>query len=356
MSRYTIPFILALFLAQGCLSTEPAEDNRRHQTPQATNNSDDITARKLACTSQDTTKFQWNDDTKKCDTIDENATPEERCLAENGVWKQDQCIAKPPQSQTGTVSNCPAGQVEVNGTCTSKYKSFLEYCEDENASEAIQLTITELKRESGIFTGECAQVYETLRNMSSLNLSSSALTDLSPLVEFVGLTELVLNGNDLADITPLINLTALKKLELFSNKISDISIVAKFQNLEDLRLWGNQISDISPLSQLINLDVLYLGQNQITDVSPLASLTNLTQLYMEHNAIQDVTPLALLTNLVKLNLLGNKIENVAPLVSLKNLVLIDLNENPLGSSIPKTQDNCPASGSISSKLKNWCQI
>lgn len=98
------------------------------------------------------------------------------------------------------------------------------------------------------------------------------------------ISDTMLSNDDLVNIGKLTNLTS---LNLASNQISDITPLAQLTNLTRLYLWWNQITDITPLAQLTNLTDLGLGHNQIADIAPLAKLTNLTLLDFNDNPISE---------------------------------------------------------------------
>ena len=93
------------------------------------------------------------------------------------------------------------------------------------------------------------------------------------------LTTLELSGNALSDVSALSGLTRLTRLSLYGNySISDISALSGLTQLRELNLSYNSLSDISALSGLTQPDrdtVESLWQIHISDVSSLLGL-NLT--------------------------------------------------------------------------------
>jgi uncharacterized protein YjbI with pentapeptide repeats/MinD-like ATPase involved in chromosome partitioning or flagellar assembly len=88
---------------------------------------------------------------------------------------------------------------------------------------------------------------------TSLNLSLTEVTDLSPLRNLKGLTSLNLSGTNVTDLSPLSGLT----------------------NLTSLNLSGTRVEDVSPLRNLKGLTLLDLGDTNVKDVSALLQLPNL---------------------------------------------------------------------------------
>ncbi len=89
---------------------------------------------------------------------------------------------------------------------------------------------------------------ETLRAKIEETLNISAGTAVTS-VDMLGLTSLDLSGSAVRDLTGLEYAT----------------------NLEELDLGGTQVEDVSPLSNLTNLRVLDLSDTQVSDISPLAN-------------------------------------------------------------------------------------
>ena len=166
------------------------------------------------------------------------------------------------------------------------------------------------------------------------NLRNGKITDLCPLANLTGLTELELLEHQIGDIRPLENLTNLEVLSIWTNQISDIHPLENLTNLRRLDLGNNRISDITTLQNLAHLEKLYLDNNQISDIRALSNLTNLRTLCLLDNQITDVSPLIDLINLEKLYLKGNPIEDVASL-----RILLAKNPNlKIDIDIPTGQD------------------
>ena len=127
-----------------------------------------------------------------------------------------------------------------------------------------------------------------IKELTSLDLSSNQLTDISLLKEIKGLTTLSLSGNRLTDISPLKELKRLTTLDLSSNQLIDISPLKELKRLTTLNLSSNQLVDISPLKELKNLYVIQLHSNQLTDVSDIKYLKKLKILGLTKNKIKTI--------------------------------------------------------------------
>ena len=173
-------------------------------------------------------------------------------------------------------------------------------------------------------------------NLKDLTVSSSTVSDVSPLSGLTQLKRLELYDLTISDVTPLTELTQLTYLTLYNCTISDVAPLAGLTQLETLSLGENNISDVAPLAGLTQLETLSLGENNISDVAPLAGLTQLTGLSLSFNAISDVSPLADLIQLTGLGLSSNTISDVTPLAGLTQLTHLSLTENSISDVSPLT--------------------
>ena len=175
---------------------------------------------------------------------------------------------------------------------------------------------------------------EDMPRLTELEVTRTAVNNVTGLELATNLTRLVLRHGSITDISPLAGLTQLRYLYLGTHIISDLSPLAGLTQLRQLYLEKNSFSDISPLAALTNLTILELGHNKIRDISPLAELTNLTILKLGHNNIRDISPLARLTNLKELGLRNNFISNILPLARLTNLTTLELEHNNIRDISP----------------------
>ena len=118
-----------------------------------------------------------------------------------------------------------------------------------------------------------------LTALSSLNLISTQVSDISALSGLTALIELDLSGTQVSDISALSGLTALNRLDLRGTRVSDISALSGLTALIELDLAGTPVSDISALSGLTALRGLYLTGTQVSDLSPLLPLTLFAEEY-----------------------------------------------------------------------------
>lgn len=142
-----------------------------------------------------------------------------------------------------------------------------------------------------------------LKNLDSLTVKSASKLDLGTLSDLTKLTtistyETPIKG-ELADLSKL---KELNSLDLSGSDISDLSTITNFKVLQSLDLRNTKINDISALSKLRKLESLYISNTQVTDLTPLKKLTNLTLLSIDGLAVTDFTPIKALKKLTILSI------------------------------------------------------
>jgi len=117
--------------------------------------------------------------------------------------------------------------------------------------------------------------------VTSLALSRSQLSDLTPLKELNKLQDLTLSGAvAVFDLTPLKGLKSLRSLNLDYTAIFDLTPLKELTGLQELYLCGTKVSDLTPLKELTELKKLYLDDTMLSDLAPLKSLVNLQELWL----------------------------------------------------------------------------
>ena len=85
-----------------------------------------------------------------------------------------------------------------------------------------------------------------------------------------------------------------------STQVTDLTPLENLTELESLLLSDTQVTDLTPLATLTNLNWVYINKTPVTDLTPLTSLTNLAWLGLHDTQVTDLTPLENLTNLKSL--------------------------------------------------------
>jgi Leucine-rich repeat (LRR) protein len=116
-------------------------------------------------------------------------------------------------------------------------------------------------------TSENLEVLKYCPDLLALDLGHQALTDISPIAEYLpDLRLLIIADNRVYDLSPLEKLKHLHYLEIFVNRVSDISPLAKLHELVDVNISYNAISDVtpllnSPMMQRVWMESTYVGYN-----------------------------------------------------------------------------------------------
>ena len=166
---------------------------------------------------------------------------------------------------------------------------------------------------------------EYATNLSIIDLTGNAISDISALANLPKLQDVSLRMNKatvLPDLTPLTStpikslnlvaddyglvpeklaalnqMTTLTSLEMQNTKVTSVPELGNLHQLRELGLAGNKLTDVSALAPLTQLTSLKVGSNQITDFTPIAKLTNLTTLSIGNNRSSDISMLSTLTKL-----------------------------------------------------------
>ena len=170
---------------------------------------------------------------------------------------------------------------------------------------------------------------DSIPTITQLDLSNSAIVNLSGIEYFTGLTSLNLSKNSITDISKLANLTSLTDLDLGTNTISNIENIKTLTSLTTLKLNSNRISNIQPLSTLIRLRTLDLSNNSISDAKAVQSLTSLTSLNISSNSSLANLSDVLMTQLTVLDVSGTAITDITGIENYRNLEELNLSSNKI---------------------------
>ncbi|MEO5998949.1 MAG: leucine-rich repeat domain-containing protein [Chitinophagaceae bacterium] len=158
--------------------------------------------------------------------------------------------------------------------------------------------------------------------------------DLREFAQLYNLEFLCITSSGISDITPLQNLHKIEQLYLYDNNITNIQPLASLKKLRALRFRGNKVSDISALSGLVELEVLRFGKNQVRDIGSLLNLTKLTNLSFYSNLVSDITALSGLSKLSKLMFKNNRVTNIGSIRNLTELEILDFGSNKVEDILP----------------------
>ncbi|HER6196491.1 TPA: leucine-rich repeat domain-containing protein [Streptococcus pyogenes] len=152
-----------------------------------------------------------------------------------------------------------------------------------------------------------------LPNLETLGIGFTPIKDISPVLQFKKLKQLLMTKTGVTDYRFLDNMPQLEGIDISQNNLKDISFLSKYKNLTLVAAADNGIEDIRPLGQLPNLKFLVLSNNKISDLSPLASLHQLQELHIDNNQITDLNPVSHKESLTVVDLSRNADVDLATL-------------------------------------------
>lgn len=175
----------------------------------------------------------------------------------------------------------PKGEPIVDMGAYEYSAGCMPYFADAALKEAVEAAL-------GITDPTC----DDMLGLTSLSALSKNIANLSGLEYALNLTSLNLTSNKIADISPLAGLP-LQYLYLGGNLVGSGDwqpTIATLPNLRTLYLHSNGLTTIPDFAEQTKLQNLFLYNNQIADLCPLAEhLTTLRDLRVQSNPLQPVS-------------------------------------------------------------------
>ena len=144
-------------------------------------------------------------------------------------------------------------------------------------------------------------------------------------------------------------LSTIESIDISHVAISDLSILSGMTNLKKISAYDNNISDLTPLTSLDRLEELYLVSNTIVDISPLLALRQLSVLRLDGNKVENIEILPKLKRLNRLGLDNNNISDFTPISKLDDIQSLNTNFNPVDI------EKCPIDGPGPTQLHKYCK-
>ena len=170
--------------------------------------------------------------------------------------------------------------------------------------------------------------------LEALSLSSTSVSDLSPLVGLTSLQVLTCSSTKVNDLTPLSGLTKLQALICSFTLVSDLVPLKGLPNLLLLSCYHTPVSDLSPLAGLTSLQSLTCSFTPVSDLSPLSGLTSLQSLDCGGAKVSDLFPLSGLTNLQFFACYNTLVSDLSPLSGVKSLQSLGCGETLVSDLSP----------------------
>lgn len=175
---------------------------------------------------------------------------------------------------------------------------------------------------------------------------------------------LAIERNRLQNVAGVVRFNRLKRLYLSENLLGAGALdLRKLTQLKTLDIGQNPLGTLveapranapKPVPKLpSSLEILTISSTESSDLKAVAGLKNLRQLFASGNSIKDLQPLAGLTALEVFYGKDNRIEDVSALADLAKLNRLRVSGNPLGTTLPKREDNCPTDA-LSNGVRQWC--
>lgn len=165
---------------------------------------------------------------------------------------------------------------------------------------------------------------------------------------------LVIADTPIKDIKVIDHFDKLKVLQLMHTNVHDISPVARFgEAIYAIDIRYSPISDLTPLKAFTNIDSLWLIGLHLTQIPDLSTYKRLRHLKLIHNNIHDFSNMKKSFRVSWLDLSYNAVTDVTDLKDMRITNSLNLSHNPLGTTIAKTEENCPTDGS-NELVAGWC--
>lgn len=170
-----------------------------------------------------------------------------------------------------------------------------------------------------------------LRNLKSINLNNTKISDLSPLRYSRDLKILNASSSVIADITPLQYFETLSHLDLSNSEVESIATLSRLKELQHLDLSDTKIADFDPLAALSNLETVNISNTSFSKTEVLSANTSLKNIDLSRTSISTLTSFSSLSEISELNLSETEVESIAELDSHPNLQVLIINQTKVDS-------------------------
>lgn len=201
---------------------------------------------------------------------------------------------------------------------------------------------------------EDIETLSQLPKLKKLEANNTGIKNWQSIEQMPALRTLMVKGNGLDDeaLSLLVNdKTPLLKLDISDNAITDLAPTLWFDRISTIVVERNQLAHLGELPE--TLWSLEADHNQIADLSGFRA-KSLWSMSLNHNQLKDPTGLDHDTNLSKVSLRNNRIESLMPMKNFCCARDMALGDNPLGTTIDKTPENCPADAKAEG-IRKFCE-
>ncbi|MEM6628159.1 MAG: leucine-rich repeat domain-containing protein [Bacteroidota bacterium] len=170
-------------------------------------------------------------------------------------------------------------------------------------------------------------------DLREIDLSSSGLTDLSPISKMTRLRKLNISQNPISNLGPIKSLTLLKSLDFSQTQISDVSPVQFAPSIQEIFANGTQVSDLSPIQYLNDLQIVDLSETPVRDLTPIINSRSIRKLSLDGSQVSSLDALSRMDQLAFLNVSNTRISQLSAIASLPMLNSLEIN----GTSVPSLE-------------------
>ncbi|QIK63676.1 hypothetical protein G7068_11080 [Leucobacter viscericola] len=191
-------------------------------------------------------------------------------------------------------------------------------------NEVVQIPDPVLRAKIGIQLGTTI-TRGTMRQLQSLSVSNSGITDLTGLEYASNLAIVDLSRNPITSIEPLRGLARMAQLDVSRTKISNIDAVSTMPKINYLQVNWTDVSDLTPVSGKAELWRIELAATKVSSLEPLRDDAGLQEVYFQETLVSDIHPLASLRQLRVLSAPDTDISDLSPIAGLPELTLLNVN-------------------------------
>ena len=164
-----------------------------------------------------------------------------------------------------------------------------------------------------------------LLDLREIDLSSSGLTDLSPLSKMTRLRKLNISQNPISDLNPIKSLTLLKSIDFSQTQVSDLSPVQFAPSIQEIFANGTRVKDLLPIQYLNDLQIVDLSETPVRDLTPLLNSRSIRKLSLDGSQVASLDALSRLDQLEFLNISNTRISQLSSIATLPNLNSLEIN-------------------------------
>lgn len=186
-------------------------------------------------------------------------------------------------------------------------------------NEMSELTLLEELQVRRCYDLHNIDALKACKNLRTLDVSDTEVTDLSPIKDLVNLQDLNISKTKINSLEFIKNLKNLRTLKCGKTNLTDLNGIEELQNLETLQVEDTQIVSLALLENIVSLSTLSIANTQVHDLNPLRKLEKLWIFNAQNTPIKKLNPLENLLGLDDINISDTKVKSLVGLENLKGL-------------------------------------